>query len=81
MIYMDRIGHLVSDKGPEELHRFAKSIGLKRAWFQDKEGRPHYDLTTDGMKKRAQKAGAIVVNPKTIVKILKRSEVNGKGED
>lgn len=27
----------------DELHAFAKSIGLKRAWFQDKRV-PHYDL-------------------------------------
>jgi hypothetical protein len=27
----------------DELHAFAKKIGLKRAWFQDKRV-PHYDL-------------------------------------
>lgn len=28
-----------------ELHKMAQKIGLKRAWFQDKPGHPHYDLT------------------------------------
>ena len=26
------------------LHRFARQIGLKRAWFQDRSAMPHYDL-------------------------------------
>lgn len=32
----------------EELHQFAKKLGLKRAWFQDHRSNPvfwHYDLT------------------------------------
>lgn len=28
----------------DELHKFAKSIGLRREWYQGK-GFPHYDLT------------------------------------
>lgn len=28
----------------EELHELAAKIGLKRAWFQDRPGFPHYDL-------------------------------------
>lgn len=40
-------GHLQADT-VEELHAFAARLGLKRSWFQTKEGRPdydHYDLT------------------------------------
>lgn len=36
--------HLISTN-PDELHKFAKSIGLKREWFQNKPGKiPHYDI-------------------------------------
>lgn len=28
----------------EQLHAFARQLGLKRSWFQDKRW-PHYDLT------------------------------------
>lgn len=45
MIYTDRMGHLISDTNIDELHQFAEQIGLRREWFQDKPGRPHYDLT------------------------------------
>jgi hypothetical protein len=36
--------HLWSDD-IVELHTMAWKIGLKREWFQDKPGFPHYDLT------------------------------------
>lgn len=37
--------HLFCDHwDTEELHKFAKAIGLKREWFQDIKV-PHYDLT------------------------------------
>lgn len=36
--------HLVADS-LAELHEFAISIGLKRAWFQAKSVYPHYDVT------------------------------------
>jgi hypothetical protein len=35
--------HLWSDD-VEELHEFAKKIGMKRSWFQNKPTFPHYDL-------------------------------------
>lgn len=38
--------HLVADT-EEELHAFGARLGLKRAWFQQRPGRPwqdHYDL-------------------------------------
>jgi hypothetical protein len=28
----------------EELHDFAKHLGLRRSWFQPRKGLPHYDL-------------------------------------
>lgn len=36
--------HLATDGDLEELHQFAESIGLRRAWFQNRS-LPHYDLT------------------------------------
>jgi len=37
--------HLTTDGDLDELHEFAASIGMKRAWFQDHVLAPHYDLT------------------------------------
>lgn len=34
----------------EELHAFAQSIGMKRAWFQNHAFLPHYDLNTSRRK-------------------------------
>ena len=34
--------HLQADTA-EELHAFAQKLGLKRAWFQTKPGRPELD--------------------------------------
>lgn len=48
--------HLTADT-IKELHKFAKSIGLRRSWYQPKS-KPHYDLTP-GKRIRALKAGAI----------------------
>lgn len=69
MIYVDRLitcsgwkwrmgCHLYSDdKDPASLHRFAKSLGLRRVWFQDHPKLPHYDLTA-GKRRLAIKLGA-----------------------
>lgn len=36
--------HMWADT-PEELHRMAHRIGMKREWFQEHPKLPHYDLT------------------------------------
>lgn len=36
--------HMFADT-VEELHRFAAGLGLRKSYFQDKPGFPHYDLT------------------------------------
>jgi hypothetical protein len=41
-------GHLLTTD-LNELHSFAKGLGLKREWFQDKTF-PHYDLTATKRK-------------------------------
>ncbi|MFY2595754.1 DUF4031 domain-containing protein [Achromobacter xylosoxidans] len=38
--------HLVADS-LDELHSFAKSLGLKRGWFQSNASLPHYDVTIE----------------------------------
>jgi hypothetical protein len=53
-------GHLQADT-PGELHAFAAQLGLKRAWFQSRPGRPemdHYDCTRS-KRELALKLGAI----------------------
>ena len=49
--------HLFADD-IEELHCFAKSIGLKRSWFQARSIMPHYDITQN-KRRQAIKAGAV----------------------
>jgi hypothetical protein len=52
--------HLTADS-VEELHAFAKSIGLKKAWFQPHGRHPHYDLN-ERRRGVALSAGAIEIN-------------------
>ena len=40
----DKGCHLTTNGDAEELHQFAKKIGLRRQWFQDHNIHPHYDL-------------------------------------
>lgn len=52
-----RWSHLTADTKPE-LHAFARQLGLRRSWFQDKpRGLWHYDVT-DGLRIRAVALGA-----------------------
>lgn len=62
--------HMMSDTpgeaGLKELHAFARQIGLKRSWFQNKPRHPHYDLSS---RKRSQAiaAGAQAVTPLELI--------------
>jgi hypothetical protein len=42
----------------EELHAFARRLGLRREWFQNKPSLPHYDVTKT-VRARALKLGAV----------------------
>lgn len=53
--------HLTADT-LDELHDFARKIGMKRVWFQDVRV-PHYDLTP-GRREAALAAGAVFVPAK-----------------
>ena len=55
----------------EALHKFARAIGLKRAWFQSKPGSmPHYDLTP-GKRAAAVRSGAVETDRNKTVEILR----------
>lgn len=51
-------GHLLATD-LDELHALAASIGLRRAWFQDKTF-PHYDVQAS-KRRRAVAAGAVEI--------------------
>lgn len=60
----------------DELHKFAKKIGLKRSWFQEKS-RPHYDVTSS-MRQKAIACGAILVSGHKLMELIKESEKEKK---
>lgn len=57
--------HLTADT-ITELHEFAASLGLKRAWFQDHSRVPHYDLTPN-KRTAAVQAGARSISVREMV--------------
>lgn len=70
-IILDFMGHLSSTESAEELHEFARKIGLKKSWYQTPgfgEKHAHYDLTTKRMIAIAKANGAEFVSPFDLVK-------------
>lgn len=59
--------HLWTDGAPEELHVFAESIGLRRAWYQTHRLVPHYDLVPP-RRDAALRAGAVEASLKEFVR-------------
>lgn len=57
-----------------ELHTLATAIDLRRAWFQDHPGFPHYDLTY-GRRKAALECGAIEASLKEWIRKQIREEL------
>jgi hypothetical protein len=53
----DEACHLWGDT-LEELHAFAKRLGLRRSWFQDHTRVPHYDITRN-KRRQAVLLGAL----------------------
>lgn len=62
--------HMMADS-VDELHAFAAKLGLKRAWFQDKPGHPHYDLRPS-KRVLAVRLGAVEVSRREMVELAKR---------
>lgn len=63
------MSHMIADT-EEELHQMAEQIGLKPEWFQNK-GVPHYDIC-QAKKKQAIQQGAIEVDRRRLVRIIKK---------
>lgn len=57
--------HLFADS-EDELHDFARRLGLRRAWFQAHRFLPHYDLTA-GRRSHAVRLGAVEVGRRVVV--------------
>jgi hypothetical protein len=75
MVYIDTAdkrgwSHLIATS-IEELHKFAIGIGLKREWFQDKPGHPHYDVGRT-LRKIAITNGAKSISKKELVLVLEQ---------
>lgn len=59
-VHRSRWCHLMADSA-DELLDFAASIGLKRAWLQDKRSGVHFDVTA-GKRRQAVQAGAVEIS-------------------
>lgn len=57
--------HLVADS-LDELHQFAHTLGLKRAWFQAQASLPHYDVTVE-VRGIALSRGAVAADRRTLI--------------
>ena len=69
--------HLLSDS-IEELHDFARELGLKRGYYQHRPI-PHYDLTRN-KRQQAIKLGAAKISTKEYLLRLRRSQKARKEE-
>lgn len=78
-VYVDnarhRVGRLVlchmGADSLDELHAMAMHLGVRR-WFQDKPGRPHYDICLSN-RARAIAAGAVEVSSRDLVRLMRAS--------
>lgn len=74
LVHDSRWCHLMSDDlDPEELHRFAERLGLRRGYFQHKPGRPaydHYDVTL-GKRARAITLGATAIDRDGMIELMR----------
>lgn len=72
--------HLVADT-LDELHSFARALGLRRAWFQAQASLPHYDVTVE-TRSIALSRGANVVDRRTLVNVGRqlKQELAGQNE-
>lgn len=62
--------HLFSDN-LDELHAFARRIGLRREWFQQVNRLPHYDLN-ESRREKAVACGVIELSRREAVEFWNR---------
>lgn len=69
------MSHMIADT-LEELHEMAATIGVDRRHFQDKPGKPHYDICKS-KKSEAIQHGAELVNDRRIILVLRENYRSG----
>ena len=62
--------HMVADT-LDELHAMADKVGMRRAWFQDSQDHPHYDLSQT-KRALAVQQGAIEIDSRQLVQIIQK---------
>lgn len=67
--------HLYADT-TEELHAMAERIGVRRRWFQDREGFPHYDICKT-KRARAVQLGAVEVDRRFTARFARGNRKGG----
>lgn len=72
-----RMCHMVSTESVEELHAFARALGLRRNWFQFRSDRrhsvPHYDVCIS-KRLRAMTLGAVAVSARDLARRAHRPD-------
>lgn len=63
------MSHMAADT-LEELHEMADLIGVNRKHFQDKPGKPHYDICQK-MKQKAIELGAKEVDDRELIRLYR----------
>jgi hypothetical protein len=74
----DHWSHLVADTA-DELHEFAARLGMRRAWFQSDERRPHrahYDVP-ERLRTEAAALGAVMITWRELGRMLRRRRQTG----
>lgn len=73
MIYLDGLGHLFSDVSVVELYEFAvKKLKMKSTWNHYSRNFPHFDITTDGMRRKAVALGAREIDLRHSLVLIKK---------
>jgi len=63
------MSHMAADT-IEELHQMAQEVGVAKRHFQNKQGKPHYDICKQN-KLKAIELGAIEVNDREIIELYR----------